>query len=175
MGRNRHTPVPPDAILSARYIAPASSLLPELVVGCCAVLLLAGCERNTSAPATGGSVSNAAAAASPVAAIAAATPSEDEGDDDIALVADADPDSGAVPLRVRFSVAPVLDEELNQPTYTWDFGDGSPPSHDRNPEHTYVKPGDYLATVRLVNKTGERGWDEVDIEAEAHEMPAGEE
>jgi hypothetical protein len=29
--------------------------------------------------------------------------------------------------------------------------------------------------VRVVNKTGERGWDEIDIEAEAHELPAGEE
>jgi hypothetical protein len=155
-------------------------VLPELVVGCLAVLLLAGCERNASAPAAGGSVPNAAAAASPVAAspaavVAAATAPEDEGDDDITLVADADPDSGAVPLRVHFSVAPMLDEELNQPTYTWDFGDGSPPSHERNPEHTYVKPGDYLATVRLVNKTGERGWDEVDIEAENSALPAGEE
>ncbi len=159
----------------------AFPLPPGFAVACFVVLLLAACERNASAPPASGSASNAAAAASPApaspasAALAAATASEDEGDDDIELVADADPDSGAVPLHVRFSVAPVLDEELNQPTFTWDFGDGSPPSHERNPEHTYAKPGDYLATVRLVNKTGERGWDEVDIEAEQSALPAGEE
>ena len=179
MGRNRRTPAHCAGALRVS-MEPAFHFPPGLAAAGLAALLFAACERNASAPAAGGSTSNAAAAASPApasppAAVAAAPASEDEGDDDIALVADADPDSGAVPLHVRFSVAPVLDEELNQPTYTWDFGDGSPPSHERNPEHTYAKPGDYLATVRLVNKTGERGWDEVDIEAEQSALPAGEE
>ena len=130
----------------------------------------AACAHSASNPPA------AAATATAAPTVAAATPASEADDEgDIVLVADADPDSGEVPLHVRFSVDPVLDQELNQPTYTWDFGDGSPASHERNPEHTYTKAGDYLATVRVQNKTGERGWDEVDIEAEAHELPAGEE
>lgn len=150
-------------------------LRPDAVIAIAlfAVLALTGCNRNTSSPQSGAAVT---AAATPVAPLAAATPAGDVGEeDDIVLVGDADPDSGEVPLRVRFSVDAVLDEDLNQPTYTWDFGDGSPPSHERSPEHTYTKAGDYLATVRVRNKTGERGWDEIDIEAEAQALPAGEE
>jgi PKD repeat protein len=152
--------------------APAVEIAFVIVV----MLACAGCNRTDSAS----SQPQAAAASTPTAQAPPATPrttasAEMEGEGDIELIADADPDSGEVPLHVRFSVEALLDQEANQPTYTWDFGDGSPPSHDASPEHTYEKPGDYLATVRLVTKTGERGWDEVDIEAEAHQLPAGEE
>jgi hypothetical protein len=153
--------LPPDGVNACRKTATAIAL--------CAALALLGCTRNSSTPPSGAT----AATSAPTAAVTPASDGEDEGD--IVLVGDADPDSGEVPLRVHFSVDAVLDEELNQPTFTWDFGDGSPPSHERTPEHTYTKPGDYLATVRVENKTGERGWDEIDIEAEAHDLPAGEE
>ena len=91
------------------------------------------------------------------------------------MFADADQDTGAAPLHVRFSVDAVIDGELDGATFTWNFGDGSPPSNERNPEHTYTTAGDYLATVRAVNKVGERGWDEIDIEVESAHLPAGEE
>lgn len=162
--------LPPDRVNVARPLWVVVHTVAGAVAAIVAGLALAACEHNSSANPP------AAPAAATVAPTAAATPaSEAEDEGDIVLVGDADPDSGEVPLHVRFSVDPVLDEELNQPTFTWDFGDGSPPSHERNPEHTYTKPGDYLATVRVENKTGERGWDEIDIEAEAHELPAGEE
>ena len=140
------------------------------------VLACAGCNRTESTS----SQPQASAASTPTVHAAAVAPAASTAaaggeEADVEIIADADPDSGEVPLHVTFSVEALLDRELNQPTYTWDFGDGSPPSHETNPQHTYEKPGDYLATVRLVTKTGERGWDEVDIEAEAHEMPAGEE
>ena len=139
------------------------------------VLACASCTHNestSSQPQAAASTPTAQAAAAAPAGPTAASGGEEA---DVELIADADPDSGEVPLHVTFSVEALLDRELNQPTYTWDFGDGSPQSHEVNPQHTYEKPGDYLATVRMVTKTGERGWDEVDIEAEKHEMPAGEE
>jgi PKD repeat protein len=142
------------------------------------VLACAGCTHNestSSQPQAAASTPTVQAAAAAPAAPAASTTATGGDEADVDLIADADPDSGEVPLHVTFSVEALLDRDLNQPTYTWDFGDGSPPSHEMNPQHTYEKPGDYLATVRMVTKTGERGWDEVDIEAEKHEMPAGEE
>jgi hypothetical protein len=163
----------------------------EISIVAVAALLLAGCERDTSSPPTGGpSVAAAPTAVPPTVTAPTAAPAgdvdadTDDADtdtdaegvvDDIQLFAEAEPDSGAVPLRVRFSVDAMLDGELEGATFTWNFGDGSPPSQERNPEHTYAKPGEYLATVRAVNKLGEHGWDEIDIEAEAHELPAGEE
>ena len=68
---------------------------------------------------------------------------------------------------MKFTVESLLEQELNQPQYTWDFGDGSPVSHEASPAHTYTKPGDYVATVRAVDASAQRGWDEVDIEVEA--------
>ena len=153
----------------------------EIVLAIVVMLACAGCNRTESASSqpqaavSTPTVQAPPAQAPPVTPQAPGSEMEGEGEGDIELIADGDPDSGEVPLRVRFSVEALLDKEVNQPTYTWDFGDGSPPSHDASPEHTYEKPGDYLATVRLVTKTGERGWDEVDIEAEAHQMPAGQE
>jgi PKD repeat protein len=164
----------------------------EIAVVAIAVLLLAACERDTSTPATGGaSVAAAPTAVAPTAvaptiaataapAAAADADADSDGDtagsnDDVQLFAEADPDNGQAPLRVRFSVDAILDGELDGATFTWNFGDGSPPSQERNPEHTYAKAGDYLATVRAVNKIGEHGWDEVDVEVTASELPAGEE
>src|SRR5690606_10578082 len=34
-----------------------------------------------------------------------------------------------------------------QLTYTWDFGDGSPVSHDENPSHTYTSEGVYTVSL----------------------------
>jgi cytochrome c len=34
-------------------------------------------------------------------------------------------------------------------TLTWDFGDGSPPTHDPHPTHTYTSAGIYTARVTL--------------------------
>ncbi|HSM54633.1 MAG TPA: PKD domain-containing protein [Candidatus Sulfomarinibacteraceae bacterium] len=39
-------------------------------------------------------------------------------------------------------------------SYTWDFGDGSPPSHDRNPSHTYQASGTYTVTLTAGNNLG---------------------
>ncbi len=38
--------------------------------------------------------------------------------------------------------------------YTWNFGDGSLQSHERNPVHYYSMAGDYIATFITLSKTG---------------------
>lgn len=38
-------------------------------------------------------------------------------------------------------------------TYTWDFGDGSPVSHDENPTHVYANPGEYIITLTVADSS----------------------
>ncbi|UCE24431.1 MAG: S8 family serine peptidase [Candidatus Zixiibacteriota bacterium] len=62
----------------------------------------------------------------------------------------ATPTSGPVPLDVNFT-----DESIQGPTsWTWDFGDGSPVSHDRNPVHTYTAVNTYTVTLTVSNAFG---------------------
>jgi PKD repeat protein len=39
-------------------------------------------------------------------------------------------------------------------TYDWDFGDGSTHSSDKNPKHTYAKPGGYAVTLVVSSNNG---------------------
>jgi hypothetical protein len=90
---------------------------------------------------------------------------EDEGD--CVVVADAEPDYGPPPLAVTFSA----EAECNAgpPTYKWNFGDGSAPSVEQNPAHTYARPGDYTASVTISGPGGSTASDEVDITVEENE------
>ncbi|MCI4341260.1 MAG: PQQ-binding-like beta-propeller repeat protein [Thermoplasmata archaeon] len=36
-------------------------------------------------------------------------------------------------------------------SFTWNFGDGSSPSHIQNPAHTYSEPGEYLVTMTVAD------------------------
>jgi hypothetical protein len=64
-------------------------------------------------------------------------------------VATASPTLGAAPLAVAFSSA------LSNPgagatlSVQWDFGDGSPPTTELDPQHTYAAAGTYTATLTL--------------------------
>jgi len=92
---------------------------------------------------------------------------QEENEGDCIVVADADPDYGPPPLAVTFSA----EAECNagQPTYKWTFGDGSAPSAEPNPTHTYTKPGDYTASVAITGPGGSTASDEVDITVEEGE------
>jgi glucose/arabinose dehydrogenase/type 1 glutamine amidotransferase len=65
--------------------------------------------------------------------------------------------SGKAPLRVAFSSAGTTDADGDTLTYTWDFGDGTPPSTAAHPTHTYRKNGTYTATVTAKDPTGRTG------------------
>jgi PKD repeat protein len=80
--------------------------------------------------------------------------------DDCVVVADVNPDFGPPPLSVTFTA----EAECGQgATYKWDFGDGSPPSTEANPAHTYAKDGDYTASVTVTGPNGVSASDDIDI------------
>jgi len=100
---------------------------------------------------------------------AAAQP-EEANEGDCIVVADAQPDYGPPPLAVAFSSEAEC--SAGQPTYKWDFGDGSPPSSEANPSHTYSKPGDFTASVTITGPGGTTASDEIDITVEEGEPEA---
>ncbi|MCX6692997.1 MAG: PKD domain-containing protein, partial [Methanomicrobiales archaeon] len=62
----------------------------------------------------------------------------------------ASPRSGGFPLEVSF-----IDQSTGAPTsWQWDFGDGSDFSLERNPEHTYLVPGNFNVTLTASNENG---------------------
>jgi hypothetical protein len=74
---------------------------------------------------------------------------------------DADPVSGAAPLTVNFDASASSDPDTDPPpdtivSFTFTFGDGSSPVTQATPmiQHTYNIPGDYRATVRVVDSRG---------------------
>jgi hypothetical protein len=64
---------------------------------------------------------------------------------DCLVVIDANPDYGPPPLGVSFSAEAEC--SAGQPTFKWNFGDGSAPSAEANPAHTYARVGEYTASV----------------------------
>jgi len=97
----------------------------------------------------------------------AGAPPEEGNEGDCIVVADAQPDYGPPPLAVAFSSEAEC--SAGQPTYKWDFGDGSPPSTEPNPSHTYAKAGDFTASVTITGPGGATASDEIDITVEEGE------
>ena len=109
-----------------------------------------------------------AAAPQGAAPAAPARPGEPGADDgDCIVIADANPDFGPPPLAVAFSAEAECSS--GNPTYKWDFGDGSAPATEANPNHTYSKLGDYVATVLVTSPRGSTASDEIDITVEEDE------
>jgi PKD repeat protein len=72
------------------------------------------------------------------------------------------PTSGVEPLTVQFTSI-AEHPEGDQMAIAWDFGDGQG-STELSPEHTYVEPGSYTATLTATDSDGETGSASVDIE-----------
>lgn len=87
----------------------------------------------------------------------------------IILDSSADPDGGPAPLTVHFSAKPYDDEEAVKAKYVWNFGDGSKAVREQNPTHTYKKPGEYKASVKVTNAAGQAGTDDFTITVEEPE------
>jgi PKD repeat protein len=123
-------------------------------------------------------------AATPTTTVAAAKPAtppsttpppaaEDDEDYELDVIAEAEPDEGAPPLKVQFTAS--VEEETGGPfTFSWDFGDGNK-SSEQNPYHTYDKVGEYTSTLTVTNQKGNKGTDEIDIFVETDEGEGGEE
>jgi hypothetical protein len=127
-----------------------------------------GCSKEPAPAPTPAPTPTVAAAAAPAAA-PATTPGAQEAVQKLLVWADSDPDTGDAPLAVEFTCDPL--EDIDTPKYSWDFGDGSPPSSEQNPKHTYQRPGDYVARVRVTDKDGNIGEDETQISVDAPAAP----
>jgi len=122
----------------------------------------------------GGTKATTTTTVAPKAATAptAAPTGEDEDEYELDVIAEAEPDEGAPPLKVQFT-ASVEEEEGGPWTYAWDFGDGTK-STEQNPVHTYDKVGEYTATLTVTDQKGNKGNDEIDIFVETDEDGGGE-
>ena len=95
----------------------------------------------------------------------AATDPDEEYELDV--IAEAEPDEGAPPLKVQFT-ASVEEDEGGPWKFEWDFGDGQKGA-EQNPSHTYDKVGEYTATLTVVDQKGNKGTDEIDVFVETDE------
>lgn len=103
---------------------------------------------------------------------ATTVPEAEEDEYELDVIAEAEPDEGAPPLKVQFTAS--VEEETGGPfTFAWDFGDGNK-STDQNPVHTYDKVGEYTATLTVTNQKGNKGTDEIDIFVETDDEGAAE-
>jgi PKD repeat protein len=132
-------------------------------------LFLAGCggsDEGTKSPTT-----TVAPKATGTTAPGAAANSGDDEEYELDVIAEAEPDEGAPPLKVQFT-ASVEEEDGGPWKFSWDFGDGSS-SADQNPTHTYAKIGEYTATLTVTDQKGNKGTDEIDIFVETDEDQGG--
>lgn len=127
-----------------------------------------GCSRETKAP----------AAATPTTVVTTPTPEGGMGGaageqgaaageaapTELVVWADGDPPIGDAPLTVKFTVEPL--ELIEDPVYTWNFGDGSPEATGAEVMHTYTKPGTYTARVTVRDAHGNTGTDHTEVEVE---------
>ena len=139
-------------------------LLPGLVAG---LLTLSACGGGGEAPPAPATTTIAPKATATTLAPAAAV---DDAEYELDVIAEAEPDEGAPPLKVQFTAS--VEEETGGPfTFGWDFGDGQK-STEQNPSHTYAKVGEYTATLTVKNQKGNTGTDEIDIFVETDEETA---
>lgn len=139
---------------SLRLLGPLL-VLPVILIGC----------GGSEAPQGSGTPAPTAKPATPPSTAPAAAAEDEEYELDV--IAEADPDEGAPPLKVQFT-ASVEEEEGGPFSFKWDFGDGQS-SSEQNPSHTYDKVGEYTATLTVSNQKGNKGNDEIDIFVETEE------
>jgi PKD repeat protein len=64
----------------------------------------------------------------------------------------ADKVSGPTPLTVQFKDESLGGSGING--WLWDFGDGTPPSNQQNPTHTYSNTGNYTVSLTITRADG---------------------
>lgn len=141
-----------------------SFLLLGCLVGLPLALVACGGSSGDKSNGTATPASTAQKATTPTTAPAAA---EDEEEYELDVIAEAEPDEGAPPLKVQFTAS--VEEESGGPfKFKWDFGDGAS-STEQNPVHTYDKIGEYTATLEVTDQKNNKGTDEIDIFVETEE------
>jgi microbial collagenase len=64
------------------------------------------------------------------------------------------PYSGKRNVPISFSSASSVDPDGSIMGYSWNSGDGSLPSSDPNPRHTYTTTGSFTATLTVTDNSG---------------------
>ena len=131
-----------------------------------AALPMVGCGGSDTPPPSAPKPTTPPAAASTATTQPPTLAPEDE-EYELDVIAEAEPDEGAPPLKVQFT-ASVEEEEGGPWKFEWDFGDGAK-STEQNPSHTYDKVGEYTATLTVVDQKNNKGTDEIDIFVETDE------
>ena len=85
------------------------------------------------------------------------------GNFDPAALASANQTQGLEPLAVEFDASGSTDPNGDSLTYSWDFGDGSPPSGQASVTHVYDSPGMYDATLTVEDGNGGSDTDTLEI------------
>jgi PKD repeat protein len=119
-------------------------------------MILGGCGASETPSST--TPTTTKAPATPPTTTASA---DDDEEYELDVIAEAEPDEGAPPLKVQFT-ASVEEDEGGPWKFEWDFGDGAK-STDQNPVHTYDKVGEYTATLTVTDQKSNKGTDEIDI------------
>ncbi|MFF8347912.1 ThuA domain-containing protein [Cellulosimicrobium funkei] len=86
-----------------------------------------------------------------------------QGDPTPIARASADVTSGAAPLTVQFSSEGTRHPAGDPISLQWTFGDGSDPSTEANPVHTYTENGSYTAQLVATDANGQTGFANVSI------------
>jgi len=136
----------------------------------CAValpLMLGGCGGSEKTTTTSPGATKATTPATPPATAASKAGTDSDEEYELDVIAEAEPDEGAPPLKVQFTGS-VEEDEGGPWKYEWDFGDGQKGT-EQNPSHTYQKVGEYTATLTVVDQKGNKGTDEIDIFVETDE------
>jgi cytochrome c len=71
---------------------------------------------------------------------------------------------GKTPFKVSFNADATKDFDGDELVYEWDFGDGEK-SAEKNPIHTFGKPGEYRTTLTVRDPSGETAKSETIIKA----------
>jgi PKD repeat protein len=53
-----------------------------------------------------------------------------------------------------FSSAGSVDPDGSIASFSWNFGDGTPPSTQANPRHIYASPGTFTAVLTVTDNQG---------------------
>ncbi|WP_374210647.1 beta strand repeat-containing protein [Dermatobacter hominis] len=89
----------------------------------------------------------------------------------VAVATDSAPTSGTAPLQVQFSSNGSNDPDGSIVAYSWDFGDGLGTSTDDSPTYLYSTPGDYTATLSVLDDDGAENTTSVAIHVDANLAP----
>jgi PKD repeat protein len=119
-------------------------------------MILGGCGGSDTNPSTTPTTTK-----TPATPPTTTTSADEDEEYELDVIAEAEPDEGAPPLKVQFT-ASVEEDEGGPWKFEWDFGDGAK-STDQNPVHTYEKVGEYTATLTVTDTKSNKGTDEIDI------------